>query len=167
MMPFDTLVELFRIATEHGFDRATPPTLPSVERIQRELGIVIPADYIRLAGVCPSYGSLLAGIGGDFDGDIHILRLNALFRAEGLPKHFVLLDHGHDGDCDCWDLRETTSSGEHPIVYVGLDGTRPCRETRFESFRAYIENFVVMNAGRNPKPASRRRAKRIIQELQL
>lgn len=164
-MPFDILVELFSIATESSFQKVAPPTLRSVDRIQRELSVAIPADYVRLATACPSYGGLLAGIGEDYDDGIHILRLNAVFRAEGLASHFVLLDHGHDGDCDCWDLRETHSSGEHPIVYVGLDGVRPSRDARFESFRSYIENFVVLNAARNPKPARRRRAKRMIQEL--
>ena len=166
MIPFDTLVELFSIATERGLHHVAPPTPQSIAKIQRELGITIPDDYVRIATACPSYAGLLGGIGEDYEHDIHILRLNAAVHAEGLAAHFVLLDHGHDGDCDCWDLRETTSSGEHPIVYVGLDGVRPCRDARFESFRAYLENFVVMNAASNPKPALRRKARRMIQELQ-
>ncbi len=173
MIPFDTLTELFGIATEpwgsSSLFHVAPPTPRSVQRIQRELGVIIPNDFVRIATACPTYGVWLAGIGEDYDHGIHILRLNAVFHAKGdspvLARHFVLLDHGHDGDCDCWDTREKTSSGEHPIVYVGLDGVRPCRDARFENFRSYIENFVITNATHNPKPSLRRKAKRIIQAL--
>src|SRR5947209_16353 len=122
MMPFDTLAELFSIATERRLQQVAPPTPRSVETIQRELRVTIPDDYVRIATACPTYGGLLAGIGEDYHHDIHILRLNAVFHAgvcsPALPRRFVLVDHGHDGDCDCWDTRETTSSGEHPVVYV-------------------------------------------------
>jgi hypothetical protein len=174
MIPFDILTELVGIATEtwglHSWYRVAPPTAQSIQRIQRELGITIPDDYLRIAAACSSYGGWLAGIGDDYDHGCHILRLNSAFHSHSdspaLPPHFVLLNHGHDGDCDCWDTREVTSSGEHPIVYVGLDGMRPCCVERFESFGAYIENFALQGAPKNPKTGRRRRAKRLIQQLQ-
>jgi hypothetical protein len=174
MMPFDKLVDLFRIVTDSrsrgDWVAGKPPTEGSIERIQKELRIRIPEDYMRLASACPSYAVLLASIGDDFDNGYHILYLNRGFHDGAISKpplaqHFVLLDHGHDGDCDCWDTREMAPSGEHPIIYVGLEGERPCRVGRFNSFREYIENFVILNAPRIPKKSLRRKAKRIIQEF--
>jgi hypothetical protein len=181
MMPFDTLAELFAIATE-PFSRVPwssgkPPTARSIEKIQRKLGIRIPEDYVQLATTCSSYAACLAGIGEDYESGRHIIGLNRLFhdtvleRVYGgsgvaLPSHFILLNHGHDGDCDCWDIRERTASGEHPIIHVSIESSRPeLVQNRFDSFRAYVEDFVVTNAPRHPKPGVRRKAKRMIQGL--
>ena len=181
MMPFETLAELFEIATA-PYSRApwvcaAPPTTSSIQRIERDLGIRIPADFIHLAAACPSYGSWLASIGNDFNNGSHITKLNPLFHEssppeeEGyaaLPPHFIMLNHGHDGDCDCWDTRAITPAGEHRIVYVCVDApaAEPA-ERVFESFRAYAEDFALYHARRSPNKAQRKRAVQLIQELGL
>jgi hypothetical protein len=172
MVPFETLVELVGIATEPWDDwyRVAPPTPESVDRINRELDITLPCDYVRLAAACPTYGSWLAGIGEDFDHGCHILQLNAAFHAEdeppALPRHFLLLNHGHDGDCDCWDTREKANADEHPIVYICLESdSQQSIGPRFESFRSYIEDFALRHASHSPNKARRRRAKRLIKQL--
>jgi hypothetical protein len=82
-----------------------------------------------------------------------------------LPPHFIMLNHGHDLDCSCWDLRSLTGAGEHPIVYICLaDDTEP-RGASFVSFRAYVEDFVLYQASLVPDKVKRRKAKRLIQEL--
>jgi hypothetical protein len=174
MIPFDILTELVGIATEpwglHSWYHVAPPTPQSIERIQQELGITLPEDYVRIAAGCASYGGWLAGIGDDYDHGCHILRLNAEFHAHGdeppLPQYFVLLNHGHDGDCDCWDMRETTAGGEHPIVYIlfGVASPEPSGK-RFETFRAYIEYFALQGAVRAPDASRRRQAERWIEAL--
>ena len=179
MIPFEALTELFEIATA-PYSRApwacaAAPTADSVDRIQRDLGIRIPGDLVRLAAACPSYGSWLASIGDDFDNGSHITRLNALFHeispaAEDSyaerPKHLIMLNHGHDGHCDCWDTQVVTESGEHPIVYVRVDAeTAEPHGAAFQSFREYAEQFVLHHAPRVHVNALRRRAKRLIQEL--
>ena len=172
-MPFETLTELFSIATEpwgsSSWYRAAAPTRPSIDRIQRELGITIPEDFVRLAKACPSYGGWLASIGRDYKRPVHILSLNESFHTAedggSLPRHFVLLNHGHDGDCDCWDTRAVTASGELRIVYVSLDSPESeSAQSRFESFRDYIEHFVLHHAPRTPNVEQRRRAKRLIEK---
>ncbi len=180
MIPFDTLVELLTIATEpwgySGWYHVAPPTKSSVAKIQDALGILIPEDYIRIATACPCYGGWLAGIGDDYEHRCHILTSNHILHnpsdepdnfAHPLPAHMVMLNHGHDGDCDCWDVREATASGEHPIVYLCLESDilEPIGD-RFDDFRAYIEKFAVQHAPRAGKTRRRRRAKRLIQQLQ-
>jgi len=173
MIPFETLTELFSIATEpwgySSWYRAATPTRPSIERIQHELGITIPEDFVRLAKACPSYGGWLASIGRDYKRPVHILNLNKSFHAAedgcALPRHLILLNHGHDGHCDCWDAKQVTASGELRVVYIGLDSPRPKSvQSRFNSFRDYIEHFVLHYAPRTPNLAQRRRAKRLIQK---
>lgn len=150
-----TIIELFQIATHNMNWGASPPTEKSIARIYDRLGVRIPDTYQQIASSCPNYGAYLNGIGEDYGHDVHILMLNQVFHnldkdSPPLPAHFVLISHGHDGDCDCWDVRETTSSGEHPIVHVSLeeateDTPAIARETdiRFENFEAYFEHITL------------------------
>jgi hypothetical protein len=180
IVPFETLTELFEIATaqwsQRPWARAAKPTLDSIARIQRELGIHIPDDFARLAAACPSYGSWLASIGNDFNSASHLTRLNKVFHqsrppdAEDgyaeLPSHFIMLNHGYDGDCDCWDTRVVTASGEHPIVYVCVEAQVPeTSGTPFQSFRAYAEHFALHHARHVSDRAQRRRAEQLIKVL--
>jgi hypothetical protein len=173
MIPIKTLIELVGIATEpwgsHGQFHAVQPTAHSIEKIQRDLSIIIPADYIQIASACPSYVGWFASIGEDYDHPCHILPLNGAFHNSDDPpalcQHFILLNHGHDGDCDCWDIRATAVDGEHPIVYVDLesDGSE-ARGICFGSFRAYLEHFVRYHAPRAVSRSGRRRAQSLLEE---
>ena len=77
-----------------------------------------------------------------------------------------MVNHGHDGDCDCWDTRLIAPNGEHPIVYVRLEGQQPAGAP-FESFRSYTEHLALRHARTVSGKAQRRRAKRLIDELGL
>jgi len=181
MLPFEKLVELFQISIEPwvsvGNEAALVglPTNASVKRIEKELNIHVPEDYVRLAKACGLYTVALASIGEDYQSSDHILSLNRDFHGEisqdlfgaMLPPYLVIINHGHDGDCDCWDTREVTSVGEHPIIYFPLEGDRPGLAKRFESLRSYIEYCAVTGAVRSPNKRSRRKAKQIIDELGL
>jgi len=169
MIPDDILFQLVSIATEpwDSWYHVAPPTPGSVERIQRELSITIPEDYVSVAAACASYGSWLAGLGDDYENNCHILALNTVFHTAdetpALSNHFILLNHGHDGDCDCWDTRELTSKGEHPIVYINLEsGNLHATGKQFTSFRSYIEQFALDHAPANRE--KRRRARKLIRE---
>jgi hypothetical protein len=178
-MTFETLIELFEIATAPWspgpWARAAKPTPASLARIQRELGVRIPDDLARLAAACPSYGAWLGSIGDDFNNASHMLRLNEFFHRSpsgeeagyaALPAHLVMLNHGYDGDCDCWDTRVVAASGEHPIIYVCVEGQElETSGTPFQSFRAYAEHFALQHAPSVADKAQRRKAKRLIQEL--
>lgn len=171
MIPLEALTELVTIATEpwgfHAWYHVAPPTPQCIRRIQRELGVTIPEDYIHIAAKCPSYGGWLAGIGDDYEHRCHILNLNRAFRTQDneppLPPHLILLNHGHDDDCDCWDTRHVSPSGEHPIIYIDLGSAKPEPSGQlFESFRAYMEHFALYHARATPEQSSRRRAEELM-----
>ena len=169
MIPDDVLVELVGYACEPwgssaGF-RAAAATDASVERIARELGVRVPPLFARVAGECRVYGAWFASIGDDYDNPLHIIELNRALRTMGLPSHLVMLNHGHDGDCDCWDTTRT-NEGEHPIVYVRLEESGDARvgDLLATSFRAYLETYCRQHAPQTPVRALRRRAKRILEQ---
>src|SRR4051812_9406500 len=75
-------------------------------------GIALPPLFIEVAAACPAYGGWFNSIGDDYENNYHILSMNAALHAGGLPPRYVLLNHGHDGDCDAWDLEASTIGGE-------------------------------------------------------
>jgi hypothetical protein len=153
MASFDTIKELFGLVTQDMKWGAAPPTRSSIKKIDDSLGVRIPDAYVQVATACPNYGAYLNGIGEDYDHEVHMLRLTHWFRSgpvPPLPEYYVLISHGHDGDCDCWDTREKTASGEHPIVGVSLQeaygDTPPTVQTtdiRYSSFTDYLLSIVV------------------------
>jgi hypothetical protein len=109
----------------NGWYPSAPPTPASLSRIEKTLGLRIPAIYAELARVAPNYGVWFGSIGPDFDSHNHILKLNEAFHRGDdefapLPPNFILLNHGHDGDCDCWNLEELVA-GEHAIFHVNVE----------------------------------------------
>ncbi len=123
-LPKSVLLELLPAAFEpwgsSGWYAAKPPTEQSVRRIRDEFGITLPPLLVEVATACPSYGGWFNSIGEDYDSHAHILNLNRALRAEGLPEQYVLLNHGHDGDCDAWDTAGIATAGEFPIVYFSF-----------------------------------------------
>jgi hypothetical protein len=143
-----------------------PPTDLSVQRIESELGIRLPPLFVNIARACPSYGGWFGSIGEDFASHNHIVQINRAFRTEGLDPRYVLLNHGHDGDCDVWDTQPPLAGdGERPIVYFNYDVDRhSTRGFRIiaASFAAYIDAHVRTRAPRCPVKDLRRRAKRML-----
>ncbi|HEX7862322.1 MAG TPA: SMI1/KNR4 family protein [Verrucomicrobiae bacterium] len=176
MLPFEAIAELFEIVTSERsqwpWARGKPPSAASVRQIEVSLGIRIPDEFQRLAATCPSYASWLASIGDDFASEVHLLKLNQLYHANileedgyaPLPEHYVMLNHGYDGDCDCWDTRVVTEEGEHPIVYVSVDNEVTTIGKRFETFREYAKSYVLSRAADAPDPRARKRALEIIKQ---
>jgi hypothetical protein len=181
VVEFKKIAELFRIATHDLNVGAAKPTAKSLAKIEGALGLEIPDVYRRIANECPNYGAYLNGIGEDYGQEVHILRLNQLFHDQkiirpALPAHFVLISHGHDGDCDCWDLRVKESAGEHPIVQVKLEKAREdapavvrVANERFESFRDYLVSIAV-KYGSKPVPgkdaATIAKAKQLVRQIE-
>lgn len=179
MRSLETVVELFGLATQDMMWGGAPPTRRSVKRIREILGVRIPDAYLQVAAACPNYGAYLNGIGEDYDHDVHMLRLTQWFRSASvppLPSHYVLLSHGHDGDCDCWDTREVEASGEHPIVHVSLEtgyGDAPPQvqitDIRYASFASYLRSITIHYAERlrypGCDPARQARATELIGNL--
>jgi hypothetical protein len=170
LLPRDTLLDLLPASFEpwgsSSWYPSQPPTEASVRRIAAELGTEVPALFIEIARACPSYGGWFGSIGDDFARHNHLMSINRAFREEGLAPRYVLLNHGHDGDCDAWDTEaERSAEGEMPIVYFNYDcdrrqlrGLRPSAKT----FAEYIDAFVRAHASRCPEKGLRRRAKRIL-----
>ena len=119
--------------------------------------------FVEIARASPRYGGWFGSIGEDFESPNHLLSINRCFREEGLPARYVLLNHGHDGDCDAWDTAAGPVDGELPIVYFVYD--RDWRElggirASARTFAEYIDSFVRAHAPRCPEKGLRRRAKR-------
>lgn len=137
-----------------------------MQRIAAELGVRLPPLFIEIARACPAYGGWFGSIGDDFASHNHLVNINGWFREVGLSARYVLLNHGHDGDCDAWDTEGPPSAGgELPIVYFDYDadrrqlrGLRPSAAT----FAEYIDAYVRARAPRCPMKGLRRRAKRIL-----
>lgn len=167
LLPRDILLDLLRASFEpwgsSSWYPSQPPTDASVKRIEAELGVTVPALFIEIARACPSYGGLFGSIGEDCASHNHLLSINQAFREAGLIPRYLLLNHGHDGDCDAWDtVAEREVNGEMPIVYDcerrQLHGLRPSAKT----FAEYIDAFVRAHAPRCPEKGLRRRAMRIL-----
>lgn len=152
--PFSSLLELEKLAVwkirkwvpySKGLYPSEPPTSDSLKRIEQQLGLIVPPVYVDLARIAPNYGVWFGSIGPDFDSHNHILQLNAAFHQEdegytALPSHFVLINHGHDGDCDCWNLEEKNSC-EHPIYYMNVERESVPRLLS-TTFLDYWKNFA-------------------------
>lgn len=122
---FDLLPAAFEPWGSSTWYPSRPPTDSSVQHIEAELGIRLPPLFVEVARTCPSYGGWFGSIGDDFASHNHIVQINRSFRAEGLDPHYVLLNHGHDGDCDAWDTQsQPAGDGERPIVYFNYDVDR-------------------------------------------
>ncbi len=149
---------------------AQPPTRGSVKRIESELGLAIPKLFIEIAQACASYGGWFGSLGEDFESHCHIIAINRAFRELGVPPRYVLLNHGHDGDCDAWDTLASRSTGpELPIVYFRF--SNESKELRYlrtvaPTFTQYIDGFVRSAAPRCPVKALRRGAKRILKSFE-
>ena len=115
-IPMDILLELSNYAFEprNSFQwcRSAPATPESLKRISDELHIEIPVDFVLLSQRCEFYKSWLASIGEYYSNHRHIIKLNKIWHEkefegdnEVLPPHLVIINHGYDGDCDCWDTR--------------------------------------------------------------
>ena len=171
MLTLAHLIELCGFACSPWGDspmyHAMPPTARSVERISTELNLRLPQDFITLAEMCPVYGGWFASIGEDYARPIHILELNRWLHTEiDVVDSLVMFNHGHDGDCSCWDLRSLSDQGEHPIVDCKVDvtyfsgGLKIVR--RYNCFREYLEVFCRAAAPCTPVRQLRRKAKRLL-----
>jgi hypothetical protein len=127
MKTIPELAEMFNYGAQMygGLYHAKQPTRESVAKIESSIGITLPAIFIEFAGLCPRYGVWFASIGEDYDGHIHILKLNQTYHgstADSLPAHLIVFNHGHDGDCDCFDISEKLAGqNDYPLV-EGLHG---------------------------------------------
>jgi hypothetical protein len=175
LLPKDVLIDLLPAAFEPwgscGLYRSRPPTAESVERIESALRISLPSLFIDVAAACSSYGGWFNSIGDDYESHAHIISLNEGFRAVGLSPRYVLMNHGHDGDCDAWDTEAPPIGGELPIVYFNYDDYHDDGRYEFQglkayasSFAEYIDAFVRTHASRCPVEELRCHARRVLDE---
>jgi hypothetical protein len=171
MIPFETLLELWEIAfadwSIFPVYRAQPATDSSIALIEKSLGIALPASLVELSRGCPSYGCWLAAIGDDCDHGLGILALNRAFHnpdddGPALPAHLILLNHGHDRDCDCWDTSSGKSGDEYPIVYCALEQGPTATKALAPTFYEYLEQLCRYYAPRSPNKKRRRRARELL-----
>ncbi len=102
-----------------------PATQESVGHIENVLKFKIPQDFVEFSRLVHNYGVWFGSIGEDYASHNHLLVLNEAFHQTddssiALPLHWVLINHGHDGDCDCFDITAGTD-GEYPIYYINVE----------------------------------------------
>jgi len=133
---------------------SAPPTDRSIQAIESALKIKLPPLLIEIAASFTSYGGWFGSIGEDFDSKNHIMSINKAFREEGLTPNFVLFNHGHDGECDGWELDATQDAGELPIVWLTLgtwDTKIMARRVVAQTFAEYMDDFVRTHAPKEVK----------------
>jgi hypothetical protein len=155
MLTTEQLLGLFAM-TFHGRSRDSIPTMRSVARINRELGIVLPSSFVEFAERCPGYTILFGSIGEDFDCGHHILNVNRLFHGDdpdcSVPKWFVMFNLGHDGDCEGFDSRKPGADGEYPVLYwdagegVTFDNARWPVYSRFHDYLEFTLTYYARTA---------------------
>jgi len=102
-----------------------PATEASVTHIESALQVALPRNFVEFSKLVHNYGVWFGSIGDDYDSHNHLLRLNEAFHQPedgdiALPERWVLINHGHDGDCDCFDV-SGGSSPEYPIYYINVE----------------------------------------------
>src|SRR5215472_12638299 len=106
-----TIEELAALATDKwahfGGDwfACKPPTPESVAHIEKALKISLPRDFVRYCELTPNYGVTFGSIGDDYSSHNHLLKLNEEFHNAGencfsIPANYILINHGHDDDCE-------------------------------------------------------------------
>ena len=101
----------------------------SIKYINSHFGISLPPKLIDMANKSQNFGSWFDSLGPDFSNPFHIIRINRIYhrmrrRPHGgkwqraKPRYLLVINHGHDDDCDCLDLRTWDSeTGDYPIQY--------------------------------------------------
>src|ERR1019366_7873320 len=114
-LPKAILLELLPAALEPWGSSALfssrPPAETRIRRVEEAFKLKLPRVLLHVALACPSYGAWFGSMGEDFSSDNHMLEINRVFHNEGVPVRYVLLNHGHDGNCDAWDLEATPADG--------------------------------------------------------
>jgi len=137
------------------FDGATfdfkKPTKSSLSVIQKHFDFQFPEDLIEFSSISKRYGAWFASFGEDYDNGFHVIRVNAGFRSQRrrvggswrniFPRQLVVINHGHDDDCDCIDTQDVDDvTGENAFYYWSPELEVP--EKRTASFKHYLENHI-------------------------
>jgi hypothetical protein len=127
-----------------------PATDKSIAYIENKLKIRIPHDFIELSRIADNYGVCFGSIGEDYQSHNHLLQLNEAFhnpeiQAEDsctvLPVHWVLINHGHDGACDCFDISAMDANGEYLIYHLNVECPKEPKLLA-RSFRQYLNDYA-------------------------
>ena len=122
-----------------------PATEESVAYIETALKVSLPRDFVEFSRLVHNYGVWFGSIGDDYASHNHLLRLNEAFHQAdeesiALPERWILINHGHDGDCDCLDVSGGSSS-EYPIYYINVECSKE-PVLMATTFRDYLETHA-------------------------
>ena len=97
-------------------------TASSIHKIETELNICIPPEFILLSQLSLNYRAWFAGIGEDYDNSKHILVINRLGKIGDdeslpIPEGYVVINQGFDDDYDCI----STSVDDASVYYFNAD----------------------------------------------
>ncbi len=120
------------------------PTEFSIRKINEHFGIQLPGLLIELARGSKSFSSWFSSIGPDYDSYSHIIRINSYYRrrrrTRRIPQNLVVINMGHDSDCDCLDLDTfDAQTGNYELKYWCPDGDG---ELQWASFENYVRDLI-------------------------
>jgi hypothetical protein len=152
MIPESKLASVFDAVMNHPV-KVSPPTARSIARINAELGIELPPSLIGFAQRSEKFGAWFCSLGEDYDSYFHILGMNRDFHAPDrdgvyasgpMPSYLVMINHGHDDDCDCLDLRVPRSpEGEYSIAYWSPgEDDRTLASSFADYLRVHLDHWV-------------------------
>jgi len=164
MHDIETLAELFDLLSGPVFD-SEKPTNSSIEQINDHFGIELPATLVQFAKLSNNFGAWFSSLGEDYRNPFHIIRINRIYRRmrkrkhgdkwrPAKPREYIVINHGHDNDCDCIDTGDwNEKEGEYRIVYwyPGVEEI----EYRYDSFLHYLNNHVENSINYHTKNVNR------------
>jgi len=153
LYPLDKMVRLFdALAGGWGADFERPTT-KSIKHINQHFGIELPASLVEFAYRSEHFSTWFGGLGEDYANPMHIIRVTSHYRNKrrrkhgdkwrrAMPRQYIVINHGHDDDCDCIDTADwNAETSEFRLGYwcPGMDTL----EFRQDSFLHYINRYVL------------------------
>lgn len=156
LYPLDKMSGLFDVVSTSCFHVIAPPTRASIRKINEHFGVPLPPSMVDFVQSVQCYGSLFAGLGEDYNNQMHIIKINSQYRKmrrrkhgdkwrRALPREFIVINHGHDDDCNCIDTGDwNAASGEYRLTYwcPGLEQF----DHKDDSFLHYINRQLMYRA---------------------
>lgn len=157
LYPLDKMIRVFDELAGGYWANFERPTTQSIAHINQHFRVKLPAALVEFAYRSEHYSTWFAGLGEDYANPMHIIRITSHYRnmrrrkhgdkwRRAMPGQYIVINHGHDDDCDCIDTADwNAETGEFRLGYwcPGMEAL----EFRQDSFLHYI-NWQTLHHAR-------------------